>query len=309
LEGLPYAQKLSTYKKAVDVLKQQKALSPEGLPSSQDLLELFELGKGTGDWYTQARQTLWTVFGEDGDLVARLIAATSPQVKVSRNLDLALQAYQQHKLGLDPVPKGVIPGAVGNIYRAIRGEPLSGPKVSRFAANILGDKSPVTVDVWMMRLFGLPYDKAPTAQQYRMISEWTGQLAQEMGVSPSEMQAALWVGGKLAHGPMRGEVAENIPLPLGQLIEHKALTMQPKLESLTGALGHYFTHLAPDTKARLTKTIALASAIAPALKGYNIGDEEPASQTVLKALGVKSPSVNVQGQMEELLRDTPGFGE
>lgn len=308
-EGLPYAQKLLTYKNAVDVFKQQKALSPDGLPSSKDLLELFDMGKGTGDWYTNARQTLWNVFGEDGDLMAQLIAATSPRQRVSRNVDLALEAYQRYKVGLDPVPPTAMPAHAENIHRAIRGEALSGPKVSRFAANILGDKDPVTVDIWMMRLFGLPYDKAPTPQQYRMVSEWTTQLAKDMGVSPSEMQAALWVGGKLAHGPIRGEVAANIPLPLGQIIEQRVSQMQPQLERLTGALGTYFDALTPEAKKQLMGTLAVASTIAPTMKDSNKSQAGVAGGKVWQSLGVESPNAHIQNYMQELLEDAPGFGE
>lgn len=304
--------KRAVYKNAVDLLKSQQRLSPGGLASSGDLLELFQQGKGTGDWYAHARQTLWDMFGEDGDLVARLIGATSPSTPVRRNIDLALTAYERYKLGLDPAPPGTFGAHAGNIRRAIAGEPLSGPKVSRFAANIMGDPHPITVDTWMMKIFGMPQagSGSPTLEQYRMVSEWTEQLAKQMGVNPREMQGALWVGGKLAHGPMAGkEVLEDIPKPLAELVERRVLELQPRMEQLTGALGQYFTDLAPEARKRLLQTLALSTLAAQGMQGYNIGDEHMAGASVLQRLGMTSPDPASMAYMSDLMHEAPGFGE
>ncbi len=88
---------------------------------------------------------------------------------------------------------------LNNICRALLGLPLSGQKVLSFQANLLGDKNAVTVDTWMMRVFGKESD-APSAKEYEEIAEATRRVAKKYNVTPSHMQAALWVGIKAMEG-------------------------------------------------------------------------------------------------------------
>lgn len=98
------------------------------------------------------------------------------------------------------------PGYGSNVVKAWRvlagdREP-TGPKVSRFARNLRGDETPVTVDRWAARAAGLP-DGGGRAW-YRRIETAYRELARHVGLPPSRVQAILWVAvrsGVVRWGP------------------------------------------------------------------------------------------------------------
>ena len=77
-----------------------------------------------------------------------------------------------------------------NIRRAIRNEPLSGPKVSAFAANLMGDFERVTIDVWVLRYYGL--SGSITGKRYAELADRIRHEAREHGYDPAEFQAIIW---------------------------------------------------------------------------------------------------------------------
>lgn len=141
--------------------------------------------------------------GEDSDelalLFVDLLAATSPQTSIIRNTFLTTQIFSFINDAILCSIKMAFEAHLNNICRALLGLELSGQKVRAFQANLLGDQQAVTVDVWMMRAFQRDGD-APTAKEYDDISAATRKVAKQFGVSPAQMQAALWVGIKAAEG-------------------------------------------------------------------------------------------------------------
>lgn len=147
-------------------------------------------------WYTRVREEIEAQYGDDWELFADLLAATLPRKQMSTNWKLANDIYNSIKYGSNyhrrDWPKvlkdiGVMSSQIPNVIRALRGEPLSGPKVRAFAANLKGNHDEITVDVWMLKLF----DK-PSAKAREEVCEYVVRAAEEMGCSPAEMQAEMW---------------------------------------------------------------------------------------------------------------------
>ncbi len=80
----------------------------------------------------------------------------------------------------------------------------TGPKVSRFARNLAGDASVVTVDRWAARAAGAP--ESGGARWYITIESAYRAAAREARLSPAQFQAVLWVAlrdGVIPWGPVR----------------------------------------------------------------------------------------------------------
>lgn len=153
------------------------------------------------NWYQRVRKEIEFHYGADADLFCDLLAATSPRKQVSANWKLADSIY---RWWMDRVPDlnewglyeriklkqlGLMETHENNVRRALERRELSGPKVRAFAANLKGDYDQVTVDVWMLRLFG--YDK-PSAEARKKVCKHVIRAAEEIGCSPAEMQAEMW---------------------------------------------------------------------------------------------------------------------
>lgn len=151
-------------------------------------------------WYPDAgvaARDLATAHGTTVERVAAIIAHTSPQLQWGRNL-LAASVFVA--TGGDRLP-----GLLGASPRAALGaweasEPLAtlnGPKVRRFAANILGDYEPVTVDVHAARvaLKGCPNPQTVLERVgvYDAIEHCYRLAARRVGVTPATMQATTWI--------------------------------------------------------------------------------------------------------------------
>lgn len=166
-----------------------------------------------GSWYADTFfniQNILTVYDDsrepdrdDSDarafLFVDLLAATSPQASIKRNTFLATQVFQFIRDGLLCGMKIAFEAHLNNVCRALLGLKLSGPKVQAFQANLLNDQNMVTVDTWMMRVFGRR-TLVPSDREYEEISRATRTLAREYNTSPSAMQAILWVGIKALDG-------------------------------------------------------------------------------------------------------------
>lgn len=159
-------------------------------------VEAYHSGEGGASWYSGAHIALQQVFGPDADIMADFIAATSPGTRPSENLLHALQAYRQYKEG-EPF-KGVGShygdrGVVGNLYRAVSGEPLSGLKVWNFSRALKGDKDAVVVDMWMARIF-LGKSEVKVDGEYLFVEQLIREVAHRLKkeaaeVTPQDVQA------------------------------------------------------------------------------------------------------------------------
>lgn len=178
--------------------------------------ELYRAGMkrlpDAGDWYQDTLiniQNIMTIYDdrggvrEDSDeralLFVDLLAATSPRTSIVRNTFLTTQIFSFINDGILCKIKMEFEAHLTNVCRALLNLPLSGQKVLSFQANLLGDKNAVTIDTWMMRVFQRNGD-APTTAEYEELSDATRKLARKYSISPSQMQAALWVGIKALEG-------------------------------------------------------------------------------------------------------------
>jgi hypothetical protein len=159
------------------------------------IMKYYRAGKEGKDWYNFVRPALQPLFGANTDLFLKMFAATSPNTKVTQNVLNAVKAYRQFLLG---EPFTGMPAHVDNLNRAVAGVRMSGPKVGAFGPNLLGNLTPVTVDLWMARAI-LGRDTV-TPLQSKLVDYMTSQAAKKVGLQPAEMQAAIWTGIKKLQG-------------------------------------------------------------------------------------------------------------
>lgn len=214
------------------MLNAQLAKADGQMPNAKKLLNHYDTGKPEMGWYDDVHHELEGLFGKDAPLMANLLAATSSNSTVKSNTTLALKAYGYIKTGVDldnlPAGKGFLPAVVMNIKKAAAGERLAGRKIDNFAQAIQGNPDAVVVDRWMMRAFGFDKD-APTPHQYDVIEHAVKDLAQRQGVTPRQMQAAIWFSVKNKTEAAAGKV--NEAPPYGTLLKAKmaqqSLPLQP----------------------------------------------------------------------------------
>lgn len=133
--------------------------------------------------------------GHTLETAAAVVAHCSPQLHWSRNVlaaALVLRTGEQ------------LSGLMGSSYRAAHRAlasdnplaTLNGPKVRRFAANILGDHDAVTVDVHATRV-ALPNCKRAGVIDlvgvYDAVEHCYRLAARRVNVSPATMQATTWI--------------------------------------------------------------------------------------------------------------------
>ena len=140
------------------------------------------------NWYSKCRTEIEKQFGDDAVLFTNILAATSPRKQVTANWRLAERIYESYKMGTLALA-GTLPAHRPNVMRAIAGEELSGRKVRAFAANLCGDLSVCTIDIWMMKWAG--FDKL-TDKAYTFIENMVKYMAAVYHMRPAEMQAELW---------------------------------------------------------------------------------------------------------------------
>ncbi|MFD6636751.1 hypothetical protein ACFWDN_13140 [Micromonospora chalcea] len=150
-------------------------------------------------WYADAgviTEALSAQTGYPREAVAAVIAHLSPRTTWTRNVAGATAlVYGQEAAGCM--------GA--NVSRAMRAlaspDPLgtlNGPKVRRFALNILGDREAVTVDVWAIRVaFGERFDDPEKILArvgvYEAVEHAYQVAARRVGCDPVTMQATTWI--------------------------------------------------------------------------------------------------------------------
>jgi len=141
------------------------------------------------------------------------VAATSPRSTVEANVRRAshFQTQAQQGIPLDisgaqpPQPYGHLAhktqlpilqdiesqGAIDAAKRL---------KTASFAENLKGNYAPLTADahyargIDLRKASGLPETQSPSKTQYRGVEAFGKDIAREMGMSPAQMQANLWMG-------------------------------------------------------------------------------------------------------------------
>lgn len=149
------------------------------------------------NWYSDATKLIKELYGDNWQLFADLLASTSPRQQVKRNWRQSaaiLAAY----IDRENRPKrfgdllGDVMGLhINNVVRALQQRPISGPKVSRFAANLKGDLDVVTIDMWICKAYAIEH-KVLTTSLYNRLEEKIVADANSRSITPANWQAVLW---------------------------------------------------------------------------------------------------------------------
>ncbi len=157
------------------------------------------------------------------DLFMDLNAATSPRSPVAQQIKRASILYQRKVQGKDitnmqnapssqvgptVAAENQFPSGTGALSNPIQmgivkrleetgrvGSTVDQPKIASFAENLKGNERPVTIDAHNLNII-TGRDGSPNANEYAAMEAYQQNIAEQMGMEPSEFQAALWVGAK-----------------------------------------------------------------------------------------------------------------
>lgn len=151
-------------------------------------------------WYDDAQQVAHDICEASAgrysfQQAVDLLAVISPNLRWTKNVQHAWQYSTLHAAGVDRAawPSLRIGASMRKAERVLDGERgvPSGPKVEAFAANLAGDLSQVTVDVWHTR--AIIGKDVPTLRELRAIQRATQNAAAKVGIEPAQLQAIIWV--------------------------------------------------------------------------------------------------------------------
>jgi hypothetical protein len=144
-------------------------------------------------WYERARTAAQKMAAESGytfEQCVAVIAHLSPRVLWDRNLAMAWEMVRTGDTA------GLGRNVAGARLALASADPLStlhGPKVRAFAANIVGDDSAVTIDVWMLKAFGLVENILRRTGVYEALAGIIRTVAARLGTTAAALQAAIWI--------------------------------------------------------------------------------------------------------------------
>jgi len=156
--------------------------------------ETIETGRR---WYDVGQQTVERhakLSGRSIEHAAAEMSHLSPRERWERNVKAAeLFARTGERLS------GTMRAQFGRAVRASVSEaPLAsfGPKAHKtraFAANLSGDLSEVTVDVWIARAMGVTERELKLVGVYARIAKAFRKVAARHGLEPAQLQAIVWI--------------------------------------------------------------------------------------------------------------------
>lgn len=171
----------------------------------QRLNQLAQEGEPGKMWYESSSQAILNFVGGDkaeAKKFAALLAIYSAQSNVDSNTTFAVRAWAQHKAGR---PINVSSKAKDRkATQALTDADAfwSGEKTGNFVRNLLveidesyREGQGATIDMWMMRAGEYATD-LPNRSQYAFMENEMNRLAQNLGWSPHQVQAAIWVALK-----------------------------------------------------------------------------------------------------------------
>lgn len=149
--------------------------------------------EGGMKWYATARglcEDVAETYRIQLDVVAAIVAVLSPRLPWEKNMEAAVDVIEGRQ------PSCLRTNAdKARIILANREPRVSGPKVSSFFANIMGDSQAVTVDTWAARvaLGDWTWKGSVGEKLYREIADAYRAAADKVGLPPSQVQAVTWV--------------------------------------------------------------------------------------------------------------------
>jgi len=198
--------------------------APRVIRSIKQLIEDAKTTKMYREWYEVHRPIMEDIFGEDMQFFNDIVSITSQQASVDENIQRALKAYQAIKRGEGVENLGLLKGVVNNLKRLIgeadpaltkqsprlrAGKPASadvvggetyfaGKKIPDFVEAMRGSDEAVTMDRHMAQL--LFNTSEPTMRQVLEGQRVVTAVANKLGWTPKETQAALWAFNQVRKG-------------------------------------------------------------------------------------------------------------
>lgn len=163
------------------------------VPLNKTLKDKVVKYQNSRNWYNNSRAAIQKRYKNNTSLFIKLLAVTSPRTTVKRNLYLAdktLRYIRQNK----PIDfsYGITNKTTRkNVDRVINNKPINGPKVKAFAAALNGDSKQVVIDSWMLKAFNIKRS-APTPNDRVHIKTVINKIADQLHMTPAEVQACLW---------------------------------------------------------------------------------------------------------------------
>jgi hypothetical protein len=225
LEGAATKAQMQKFGEAVSVL-QKSGITPQVLASG-----VAAGAEGRG-WWKGVEDAVFKSIKDEGDRVrfANTLASFSTRTNVMRNTEYAQTLWKWWKKAGRPEVDGfalnqlfrhglmdAMDSHAPNAARALRGETLSGPKVSQMGNAILGDVNASVLDVWMARIVNwaqsalggrsvgtgrmvrsvkdgklIPEKVALADGDYLALEAMIGETANTLRIEPREAQEMLW---------------------------------------------------------------------------------------------------------------------
>jgi hypothetical protein len=220
---------------------------PSWIKTPADLVKMRRLlkgltseGDGAKDWYRRSAQAILAWAGNDkakAGKLASLVAMYSPRTPVGQDLRHAIQHYAQWEAGQKINAGGtrhqaeygskILDGTGHRDYLdkyTLPGNPDNAPKITSFFKNLMLSIDPVaypaesqdaTIDMWMSHIFGFGSKEGKLSDaNYWWADAEIKRLATEMGISPDQVQASVWVAIK-ARGNMTRSLARKQGIDAG----------------------------------------------------------------------------------------------
>ena len=157
------------------------------------------------NWYADATKLIKKHYGKNWKLFVDILAATSPRQSVKHNwrqTAAIVAAYitreeKPNKFGR--IIENVMYSHMPNVIRALQRRPIKGPKVSRFAENLKGNLSVVTIDVWVCKAYGVD-QKTLTPALYDRLERKICREAKRANATPAGYQAVIWYAIRRENG-------------------------------------------------------------------------------------------------------------
>lgn len=247
--------------------------------SDAELAELAKAGWAKRGWYQNSANALRDMLGEqDSKRFALLLAALSPQTSVESNLRNTVKTWQNWvSAGRPDDPKtildimgrsvegtkaeqSVLDAWRNNSFRALSAKDvkdiqLSGPKVSSFAENLVGNLGEVTNDTWMARALGTSQTQISGAKVGAdEIASITGKNPAYIAASAAQRSAAEMLTKELGIEISPAEIQETVWSALKSGWEKRAATQGGDMSHILGTLDDAEVLGTPDFSTLLRDT-------------------------------------------------------
>jgi hypothetical protein len=245
----------------------------KAMPKAKDMGSVMQLGQSKLGWYEQSAKAIEEAFGkEDAPIFARILAATSPQTTVDKNLQHSLKFWEAWTAANRPTDEksikairkrtGGMETYDNNLINAVKGAVLSGPKVNSFGRNLQNLAMFVTNDVWNAKGMGIEQtnfagvkpkgnpDNPGYSGGYLAANARVRNAADQFGWTPAEGQETYW--STLYTLGQKGGVLENLGRKTHQDVggtpDFAQLLRNPKYAALAPSMSEKFAKITPSPR-------------------------------------------------------------